>query len=160
MGNLNINIDEITPAALEYTPIPPDKYEAHIVEAVVKITKAGTGQYLKLTFEVLEGEFAKRKIFMNLTVKNPSPKAQEIGLGQLSTLCKALGKSGIVDDSSELLNIPVLITVRVEDSDYDGKPQNVIKGFDPTAATVRAKAVLAKVVGADVIGPDDDQIPF
>lgn len=165
MGNLNINIDEVAPVSMDFTPIPAGKYEAWLVEADVKTTKAGTGQYLKLQFEVLDGEYAKRKVFMNLTVKNPSAKAQEIGLGQLSALCKALGKTGIVDDSSELLSIPVIISVAVEDNmSYDGKPQNVIKGFFPTAGTVKAQAVLANIVGADAGNSaavdDPDSIPF
>ena len=60
MANLNgfdANLVEPT-KALE--PIPAGKYQAVIIESEMKPTKAGTGQYLELKFQILEGEYKGR----------------------------------------------------------------------------------------------------
>lgn len=159
MGNLGINIDEVTPVQNNYEPLPRGEYEVWATAAELKHTKAGTGQYIKLRFDVLEGQYTGRALFLNLNIKNPSEKAQEIGLGQLSALCKAMGMAGIVDDTSELLNKRVIAHVKIDDIGWNGDPENKITHFTPAAGVVKAQAVLAKVVAGDS-NQDDDQIPF
>jgi len=158
MGNLGINIDDIKPQDNNFEPLPRGEYEVWATEAELKHTKAGTGQYIKLRFDVLEGQYTGRVLFLNLNIKNPSAKAQEIGLGQLSALCKALGKTGLVDDTSELLNIRVIAHVKVDELGYNGEPENKITHFTPAAGVVKAQAVLAKVIAGGE--EDEDTIPF
>jgi hypothetical protein len=61
MGNLDFNANTVEPAT-DFEPIPAGKYVAAVVASEMKPTKAGTGNYLELTFEVLEGEFKGRMI--------------------------------------------------------------------------------------------------
>lgn len=133
MGNLD-NFDSSTtePFSTDFEPLPPGLYSTKIVESEVKNTLAGNGgKYLKLRFEVLGGEFQNRILFINLNIKNPNPKAQKIGLGQLSALCRAVGKIGIVDDSSALHDIPLVVKVDIEEGSGDYRDKNVIKAFYP-----------------------------
>jgi len=54
MATLNFNANEVPPAeALE--AVPAGKYIAVITESEVKPTKSGTGHFLELTFEIIEG---------------------------------------------------------------------------------------------------------
>ena len=164
MGNLGINIDDIKPQDNNYEPIPRGEYEVWATEAAVKFTKAGTGQYIRLVFEVLEGQYTRRKLFLNLNIKNPSAQAQEIGLGQLSALCKAMGKTGIVDDTEELLNQRVIAHVKVDELGYNGEPENKITHFTPAPGMLKAMAVANKIVaaakGGEVDTNQSDDIPF
>lgn len=155
MGNLGLNIDETPPAQDTSTPVPGGDYEVWPVEAEMKTTKAGTGQFIRVAFEVLEGEYKRRKLWQNFTWINPSEKAQEIGRGQFSGMCKAMGMAGIVADTSEILKKRVIATVTVVESDWNGKDENKITHYSPAPGVVKAQAVLAKVVAGD-----DDNIPF
>ena len=130
MGNINHNVEEHEQES-SFEVLPKGIYEALITASEVKNTKAGTGKYLQVEFTIFEEEYAGRKVFCNLNISNESEKAQKIGLGQLSALCKACGKTGIVDDSSELHDLPVMIKVDV--GEYLDRPKNEVKGFAPKA---------------------------
>ena len=55
MANLSgFDANQVEPSA-DFEPIPAGKYLATIVESEMKPTKSGTGNYLQLTFEILEG---------------------------------------------------------------------------------------------------------
>ncbi len=170
MGDLNFNSDEHKPKDRDFTPVPEGEYKAWITEARVVSTKAGDGKMLKVTLELLEPvEFARKKVFDMFNIQNPSAQAVEIGLGQLSALCKALGKSGIVEDSSELLNIEVVVKLKIDDSYDPSKPQNKVVKYSPTKATQRALDKLAAITSGVVAPgeaapvddfPDDDDVNF
>lgn len=156
MGNLGLNIDETPPAQDTSVPVPAGDYLVCPVEAAMKTTKAGTGQFIRVVFEVIDGEYRRRKLWQNFTWINPSEKAQEIGRGQFSAMCKAMGMSGIVDDTSEILQKPVIATVAIVESDWNGKDENKITHYSAAPGVVKAQAQLAKVVA----GNDSDDIPF
>ena len=156
MGNLGLNIDETLPAQDTSTPLPGGDYEVWPIEAEMKTTKAGTGKFIRVVFEVLDGPHKRRKLWQNFTWINPSEKAQEIGRGQFSAMCKAMGMAGIVDDTSEILQKRVIATVAVVESDWNGKDENKITKYSPAPGVVKAQAQLAKVVAGD----DSDSIPF
>ena len=57
MVNLNgFDANTVEPNA-DFEPIPAGKYLAAITDSVMKPTKSGNGNYLELTFQILEGEF-------------------------------------------------------------------------------------------------------
>lgn len=162
MGNLgNFNIEE-NEQENNFDVLPKGIYEACITASSVKNTKAGTGKYLAVEFTIFEEEFAGRKVFANFNIQNESEKAQKIGLGQLSALCKACGKTGIVDDSSELHDLPVLIKVDV--GEYNNQPKNEVKGFAPKSGASGSYNMETKEITlndkASVASFKDDEIPF
>lgn len=129
MGNLNKFDVEANEQESEFAPLPKGIYEALVTASEVKTTKSGTGKYLQVEFTIFEEEYAGRKVWANFNIQNDSEKAQKIGLGQLSALCKACGKTGIVDDSSELHDLGLMIKVDI--GEYNNQPKNEVKGFAP-----------------------------
>lgn len=152
MGNLNFNVEE-NESENDYTALPKGSYEAIITASTVKNTKGGTGQYLQVEFTITEESFEGRKAFANFNIKNDSEKAQRIGLGQLSALCKACGKTGIVDDSSELHGLPVIIMLDIEE--YNHRQKNVVKGYSSKSIPFSNARALQNSVPSVKFADDD-----
>lgn len=111
-----------------FDPIPAGQYLALITESEMKATKAGDGQYLKLVFEVVDGDYKGRKVWAQLNLDNPNPTAVQIAMRELSSICHAAGKLR-VEDSEELHNVPMLIKVKIEQQ-AGRDPQNRITSWD------------------------------
>jgi hypothetical protein len=112
--------------------LDPGVYTAQIIESDLVATKNGTGQMLKLTFEVIDGPSAKRRVWENLNIQNQNQQAQEIAQRSLKRICSAVGHAGVLRNSDELHFKPLRIRVAVEE-DKSGQygPQNRVKGFEP-----------------------------
>ena len=109
--------------------IPAGKYIARITASEMKTTNAGTGQYLQLEFEVIQGDYTGRKVWARLNLINQNQTAVDIAQRELSAICHAVGKLRIMD-SQELHDIPMEIDVKVEiDKKGDREPQNAIKSY-------------------------------
>ena len=129
MANLNgFNANEVDPA-VGFDPIPAGKYLAVITESEMKPTKAGTGQYLQLTFQVIDGEYKGRLIWARLNLDNPSDMAVKIARAELSAICRAIGVMA-PKDSVELHNLPLVIKVGCKKRDDTGDITNEIKGYE------------------------------
>lgn len=116
-----------------YAALPSGNYIAQVERSEVKTTKDGTGSYLSLGFKVIDGEYAGRVLFGNITLTNKNSQAQEIGRKQLIKLSTACGL-GHLQDSEQLHGIPVMI--KVSDSRvYEGEKQNDIKDYKAVQAT-------------------------
>jgi hypothetical protein len=154
MGNLGyFNSDEVQPNSGN-DPIPDGRYVVVITKSEVKPTKAGDGKYLDLTMQVVDGPFKGRQFWPKLNIQNKSEKAQQIGLGQLSAICKAVGRSQI-QDSSQLHNIPFKVSIGVEDG-LNGEKQNRLK-----AVLWKETAAVAGRIDAPAAAQlDDDAVPF
>ena len=137
MAILNFDANSVAPSA-PLDALPAGTYECCIVESGMFPTKSGNGSFLKLTFEVVSGEFAGRKLWARLNLDNPSKTAVEIARAELSAICHAVGVLA-PRDSEELHNLPLLVTVKVrrlEDGDV-----NDIKGYGAVSrATARPAA--------------------
>jgi len=109
--------------------IPAGKYIARITASEMKTTNAGTGQYLQLEFEVIQGDYTGRKVWARLNLINQNQTAVDIAQRELSAICHAIGKLRIMD-SQELHDIPMEIDVKVEiDKKGEREPQNAIKSY-------------------------------
>ena len=140
MALLNFNATEVAPTA-PLEALPAGTYECVIIESEMLPTKAGNGSFLKLTFEVVSGEHAGRRLWARLNLDNPSKTAVEIARAELSAICHAVNVL-TPQDSSELHNLPLLVTVKVRQLD-DGAV-NDIKGYAPVSrATARQAAAPA-----------------
>jgi hypothetical protein len=137
MADLNgFDANQVEPNA-DFAPLPPDTYEAMIVESEWKTTAAGTGRYLKLTLQVLGGQYSGRMIWDNLNLENPSAQAVQIARGTLSAICRAVGVL-TPKDSVDLHNLPLMC--RVVQEPYEGGVSNKIKGYKPKATSAPTKA--------------------
>ncbi len=127
MANLGMTFN---PDAIEedagFEPLPAGDYLAQIIESEITDTKSGSGQMLKLTFEIMSGQHESRRIWDRLNIVNQNPDAQRIAQQQLKRLCDATG-SGAISDSEELHFKPIHIRVGIRvDKTGDYGPQNTI----------------------------------
>ena len=131
MATLNFNANEVEPS-VEFEAIPAGKYQAVIVDSDMRPNKAGTGEYLQLEFEIIEGEYQNRKVWTRLNLHNPNPDAVRMARADLSAICHAVGviQPG---DSVDLHNLPLTITVKCRKTP-DGDIVNEIKGYAPKAS--------------------------
>jgi hypothetical protein len=132
MAEINFNANEVEPQSFDV--LPAGEYDAIIVASERKATKNGNGSYLKLEFQVVSGQFQNRKIWENLNIDNPSPKAKQIALGTLSAICRAVGVM-TPKDSSELHNRPMRIKLAIEKTDDYGE-QNRVKAITPQNGSI------------------------
>lgn len=118
------------------SPVPAGKYPGAIVKSEFKETKAKTGHYLALQLKIIEGQYKGRVLFTNLNLDNPNQVAVEIANKELNSICKACNKEG-VEDSEELHNIPMMLTVKVTEGDASYPPSNEITAYEPYEGTPR-----------------------
>ena len=110
--------------------IPKGDYQARVVESAVMANASGTGELLKLAFELEAGEFRGRRVVEWLNIVNAHATAQRIAQQMLARLCAAAGLSGIAD-SEELHGIAVIIRVDVRPGSGDYGDRNTIKDYRP-----------------------------
>ena len=128
MVNLSgFDANQVEPSTV-FDPIPAGKYLAAIIESSMKPTKSGKGQYLELTFQILEGDFKGRKVWARLNLDNPNAQTVKIARGELSAICRAVGVMA-PNDSTDLHNLPVIIGVRCKKRQDTGEITNEVRGF-------------------------------
>ena len=137
-----LNFDATTIAPQEnLTPIPAGTYVARIIESDVRPLKSGNGDGLLLTFEIIDGPYARRRVWANINVRHISEEAQRIGQQQLSSLCHAVGVLKL-QDSVQLHDRPLKIRVAVrKDDKYEER--NEIKGYEALQSSAAAPAPAA-----------------
>jgi len=130
MANLNGFDAETVDPNIEFEPLPAGKYAAIIDASEMKPTKSGNGSYLELTFQVVDGECKGRKVWSRLNLTNPNNQAVKIAQAELSAICRAVGVMR-PQDSTELHNKPLMISVKCKTRADNGEITNEIKGYYP-----------------------------
>ena len=111
MAQLNFDATQVAPE-MGFETVPAGWYNAMIDESEIKPTKDGSGAYLQTRFNIIDGQYANRKIYMRLNLRNTNPVAQEIAYKQLSAIAHAVGVLH-VQDSSQLHGLPMKIKVKL-----------------------------------------------
>jgi hypothetical protein len=128
MANLTgFDANQIEPTT-DFEPVPAGKYLAMITDSEEKPTKSGTGSYLQLTFEILEGPYKGRFLWSRLNLENSNTTTVQIAKRELSSICRSIGVM-TPTDSIELHNLPMMITVKCKKRDDTGDVLNEIKGY-------------------------------
>ena len=125
LGNFDAN--QVDPNTT-FDPIPAGKYLAAITDSQMKPTKTGTGHYLELTLQILEGEFKGRQLWARLNLDNPNAQTVKIARGELSAICRAVGVMS-PGDSTDLHNLPMIITVRCKKRPDTDEITNEVRGY-------------------------------
>lgn len=115
--------------------LPSGWYTAIITEAALKPTKSGTGEYIKVRYDITGPSCQGRCVFGNFNIKNPNPKAEEIGRQQLGDLMRALGLSA-VHDTDQLINGHLSIKVDIRPASGEYGAQNEVKGWKSNTASL------------------------
>lgn len=145
LGNFNANDHE--PAAAPEI-LPPGDYTVQIVKSDMKDTKTG-GQMLVLEMEVMDGSFARRRVWDRLNLVNSNQTAVDIANRTLSAICHAIGRLS-VSDREELHMMPIVAKVVVRPAQGQYGPANEVKGYSsaggarPAAQRVAAAPQAAK----------------
>jgi len=112
--------------------IPAGDYVMIALSADLKDTKDGMGQYVNTRFQVVEGPYKNRQMFMMFNTKNASEKAQNIGRAQFKAFRTAIGLDAI-EKLDQLLRKPFVGSVVIKKDDGFGDKNQVTK-FQPTKA--------------------------
>jgi len=130
MANLgNFNAAEVEPQG-SFDPIPAGWYTAMIVDSEMKPTKNGTGEYLQLRLDVIDGDHQGRVLFDRLNLNNQNQTAVEIAQRQLSAICRAVGIMQ-PQDSSDLHDKPLRIKVTIRPAGNGYEASNEVKAYEP-----------------------------
>ena len=129
MAAINFNANEVEPSS-SFDAIPAGKYQAVITDSEFKPTRAGTGEYLQLEFEIIEGDYRNRKLWARLNLNNPNAEAVRIARADLAAICHAVNVMQS-RDTMELHNLPLTVIVKCRKN--QDEIVNEIKGFAPKA---------------------------
>lgn len=124
----------VAAARPERGPLPRGMYQVIVMGSDLKATQAGTGQYIELTLQVVDGEHAGRRLWDRLNVSNPNKTAEDIAKRQLQELCLAAGVTNLTD-TEQLHDIPVLAEVDIDRKEPD---RNRVTGYASISASMMA----------------------
>jgi len=126
----------------DFEPLPAGEYPVSIDEAELKTTKAGTGRYVRLALTVIGEQYAGRKIFANINIKNPNQQAEEIGQRDLAAIAIAVDLMA-VQDTTDLLGKQMIVKVKVKPGDGQYGPSNEVRAYKPLNGTTAKPKITA-----------------
>jgi len=136
--NEEFNVNELPQGNGNFEPLPAGWYTATISQSELKATKAGNGQYIKLRYDITGPSHQGRVVFGNLNIKNPNPKAAEIGRQQLGDIMRAIGLAKVTD-TDQLIGGQIAIKLEVKQDEQYGA-SNEVKGFKSVSGSVAPAA--------------------
>jgi hypothetical protein len=126
-----------------FEPLPAGWYQATITSAELKKTKAGTGEYIAIRYDILGPTHQGRVVFGNLNIANPNQKAEEIGRQQLRELMVSIGLNS-VSDTDQLIGGSLSIKLDVKSDEQYGD-KNEVRGFKSAGGGSAAPKAAASV---------------
>lgn len=147
----SFDVSDLPQPSKDYSPLPAGWYSATISGAEVKETKAGTGEYIAVKYSITGPTHQGRVIFGNLNIKNPSPKAEEIGRQQLGDLMRAIGLARVTD-TDQLIGGSLVIKLNVKDDDKYGE-RNEVKDFKAVIGAISVLPTAAPAAPAKAAPP-------
>jgi len=147
----NFNAHEVAPLP-NFDPIPAGQYVAMIVASEEKTSQNGH-RFVTLEFEILEGQYKGRKLWVNLNLYHPNPETVKFARAELASICLAVGVPA-PQDSTQLHNTPIVIGVKCVNRKDSGELQNKIKSYASRSAASAGSAQAATPQGtAQVVPP-------
>lgn len=150
MAQINFDASTVAPKA-SFAPMPAGVYLAHITESDVVPLKTGNGSALKLTFEILDGQFKGRKIWERLNIQHTNADTQKWAQADLSAICHATGNIRL-NETSALHFKPVKIKLAIRAASGDYEESNAIKGYE-SASGAKPAAFSAPAANAPAAMP-------
>ena len=147
MSNLQgFDANEIEPQG-SFDPIPAGWYVGMIVASEMKPTKTGSGEYLQLRIDIIDGEYEGRVLFDRLNLRNSNQTAVDIAQRQLSAICRAVGVMQ-PQDSSDLHDRPLRVKVSIRPAGNGHDASNEIRGYSPIEGSEKQPAQAARTAPA------------
>lgn len=138
MALINFQADPNLPTN-NYELLPKGDYLCMAIASELKPNSKRTGDYLQITFEVLDGPCKGRKIWDRLNIRNANKTAEKIAMEQLNALCMATGVLHL-NDSDQLHNLPVVLKVDIEAGRDGYDDQNRVKGYAAAGGATAPRA--------------------
>lgn len=145
------NADDL-PQGDAYDPLPPGWYTATITDAELRQTKDGSGQYIKIRYDITGPTHQGRVVFGNLNIRNASARAEEIGRIELGNLMRAIGLARVTD-TDQLIGGVLQIKLGVRDATEQYPAQNEVKGFRAITGSAPSFAAPAASPAASAPAP-------
>lgn len=134
MAKFSFNTSEIEiPEAPSFGPLPKGEYEVIVSNTDIRKTKAGTGEYISVEFQVVDGKASGRRLWSNYNVSNANKQAEDIAKQQFAALCAACGVSDM-EDTEELHDLPLIVLVDIDKKD---DTRNRIVAYKSAGATTK-----------------------
>lgn len=115
--------------------LPAGKYRVMITSVETKETRSGTGRYMRLKMQVLDGQYANWSTTDMINIENENKKAEEIGWQQLKKLVKAIwGEFPEEFTAEDLENQILVVTTKLDE--YNGSMSSKVKGYVAAEAPV------------------------
>lgn len=143
------DVNEIPQDEYSYEPLPARWYDATVTQSELCDTKSGTGQYIKVRYDITGPIYQGRVVFGNLNIKNANTRAEEIGRQQLGELMRSIGLTKVTD-TDQLVGgqLQIKLGIRPERTDpmsgntYDAR--NEVKGFKSISDSIPKAAQAEK----------------
>ena len=128
----------------EFEPLPAGWYTATITDAGLRDTKAGTGSYIWMRFDITGPAHQGRVVFGNITRTNPKPSAEGFGRQQLGKIMLSIGLQKL-SNTDQLLGANLSIKLTIKDSPEYGLKNEVqaFKAIEGSTPPVSAPAHVA-----------------
>jgi hypothetical protein len=129
MAKIDFDSTTVDPSIGRFDTIPPGRYRVQIVNSDVRPTKGGTGHYVYLEMQVVEGPFENRRLWDRINYINNNQKTQQIAQAQLRNIQLACGvEPGQMRDTEVLHFQPFMVSISVKPDAGDGYgEQNVVR---------------------------------
>jgi hypothetical protein len=145
MAEINFDVSEYEASPRSsFDPLPKGDYQAIVTDSQLKTTKAGDGEYIELTIQIVDGEFSGRRIWERLNVVNKNDKTQSIARGHLNSLAQACNVPNM-KDTTELHDVPFVLAL---DMDRREEGRNKVVGYDNLKAASKPAAKPTAAVGS------------
>ena len=132
------NVADMPEQENDFQPIPAGEYTVVIKSAEIKPTKAGTGQYINVRFDITSEKYTGRVLFAIINIKNPSDVAEKIGRAQLGEIMRANNIISL-QDTDQLIGATMIVKVAI--GEYNGEAKNEIKSFKSAGGMVKIPKV-------------------
>jgi hypothetical protein len=139
---------ELPKSERNFEPLPAGWYTTTIGGAEIKATKAGSGEYIAIRYDITGPTHQGRVVFGNLNIKNANPAAEAIAYQQMGELMRAIGLAR-VDDTDQFVGGQLQVKLDIRKSEQYGD-SNDVKAFKslsggamPMAAAPKAAAKAA-----------------
>jgi hypothetical protein len=106
-----------------FDPIKPGRYLAQIIDSDVQPNKKGTGAYVKLDIEILDGGAEGRRVFEYVNFDHEKESVASQGQNALKTMAR-LCQIADLADSTQMHNIPFYCELKVTPASGDFEAGN------------------------------------
>lgn len=153
-----INLDEMESTTDMDTPtqklLKPADYNLCVSKAEIGPSKNGQCTLLKLTLDVIDPRYDRKRIWDNIIVEHEKPSAVAMGRRRIKELCDAIGVRGNLRDASILVGQSCVGTIGIEPEQNGYPAKNVVVAYSPHDE----RDAMGREMGGTKF--EDDDIPF